>query len=411
MDILLGLLIGLLVAAAGFFLLRGRIATPGNPETPFPGAQGPSINELNINEEVNRAVQVALAQAMAQLSQQARHDREESIKLASERVAQVGGHELGKRAEVIDTTMKNVHESLTQRIAQLDSELRQLRELNVEKFGNVDKAVTELAKRTSDLNSVLSSSQARGQWGERMAEDLLRAAGLVEGINYEKQDTIEGRGRPDYTFLLPPSRVLYMDVKFPLDAYAKYVESVDDASRTTQRSEFLKAVRDRVRELEKRDYAVKTNASSLDYVLLFVPNEGISGFIHESDPNLIDWALERRVVLCSPLSLYSFLVVVRQAADSFHTEETAEQMMQLVNKFKKQWDMYVKSLEKVKKNFDSLQEELTSLTVGTRFKGLHRETRKIDELRQSRNVPELSEASGPGQDIIDIDDEFDDDGL
>jgi DNA recombination protein RmuC len=405
-DIILGLLIGLLVAGTGFLLLRGRLGTPPAPDVPLPVT--PTVS---MAEEVNQAVQAALGQAMAQMSVQARHDREESIKLASERVAQVGGQELTKRAEVFDTTMKSVHDSLTQRITQLDSELRQLRELNLEKFGNVDKAVSELAKRTSDLNSVLSSSQARGQWGERMAEDLLRAAGLVQGINYEKQDTIEGRGRPDYTFLLPPSRVLYMDVKFPLDAYAKYVEAVDDTARATQRGEFLKAVRDRVRELEKRDYVAKTNASSLDYVLLFVPNEGISGFIHEADPSLIDWALERQVVLCSPLSLYSFLVVVRQAADSFHTEETAEQMMQLVNKFKKQWDMYVKSLEKVKKNFDSLQEELTSLTVGTRFKGLHRETRRIDELRQSRNIPELAEVATSENDVIDIDEDFDDDGL
>lgn len=400
MDILLGLLIGLLAAGLAFVLLRARLNTPA---APLPIVEPPA--PLNVTDDVNRAVQAALSQAMAHMSQQARHDREESIKLASERIAEAGGQELGKRAEVIDTTIRGVHESLTQRISQLDSELKQLRELNVEKFGNVDKAVTELAKRTTDLNNVLSSSQARGQWGERMAEDLLRAAGLVQGINYEKQDTIEGRGRPDYTFLLPPSRVLYMDVKFPLDSYAKYIEAIDDSSRTTLRGEFLKAVKDRVRELEKRDYAVKTNAMSLDYVLLFVPNEGISGFIHESDPELINWALERKVVLCSPLSLYSFLVVVRQAADSFHTEETAEQMMQMVNKFKKQWDMYVKSLEKVKKNFDAVQEELDSLTVGTRFKGLHRETRKIDELRQRRNVPELPESTG---DFIDVDDDPDD---
>ncbi len=405
MDILLGLLIGLLTAGLAFVFLKARLTTPA---APLPTVEPPA--PLNVADDVNKAVQAALSQAMAHMSQQARHDREESIKLASERIAEAGGQELGKRAEVIDTTIRGVHESLTQRISQLDSELKQLRELNVEKFGNVDKAVTELAKRTTDLNNVLSSSQARGQWGERMAEDLLRAAGLVQGINYEKQDTIEGRGRPDYTFLLPPSRVLYMDVKFPLDSYAKYIEAVDDSSRTTLRGEFLKAVKDRVRELEKRDYAVKTNAMSLDYVLLFVPNEGISGFIHESDPDLINWALERKVVLCSPLSLYSFLVVVRQAADSFHTEETAEQIMQMVNKFKKQWDMYVKSLEKVKKNFDAVQEELDSLTVGTRFKGLHRETRKIDELRQRRNVPELPESTGDFIDIdIDIDEDSDDD--
>jgi len=264
--------------------------------------------------------------------------------------------------------------------------------------------VSELAKRTGDLSNVLSSSQARGQWGERMAEDLLRTAGLIEGINYEKQDTIDGGGRPDYTFLLPPDRVLYMDVKFPLDSFTRYVEAVDPTSKTQLRTDFIKAVRDRVKELEKRDYAVATARHSLDYVLLFVPNESINGFIHESDPTLIDWALQRKVVLCSPLTLYAFLAVVRQATESFHTEEAAGQILQMMSKFRKQWESYVKSLEKVKKSFDTMQTELDDLTVGKRFKGLHRETKKMDELRQRQNIPELE----PAPEIAEFDADFDD---
>jgi DNA recombination protein RmuC len=137
-------------------------------------------------------------------------------------------------------------------------------------------------------------------------------------------------------------------------------------------------------------------------VLLFVPNESITGFVHEADPELIDWALERKVVLCSPLTLYAFLVVVRQATESFHTEETAAQIMQMMGKFKKQWELYTKSLEKVKKNFDTLQEELDDLVVGKRFKGLGREIKKIDELRQRQNIAEL-----PAEDetLFEIEDE------
>jgi len=170
----------------------------------------------------------------------------------------------------------------------MDDEIKRLREQNAEKFGSVDKAVSDLLKSTGDLNNVLSSSQARGQWGERMAEDLLKAAGLIEGINYEKQDTISGGGRPDYTFLMPPDRVLYMDVKFPMDSYTKFVSATDTGVMASLKVDFMKAVRDRVKELERRDYVVSTTQQSLDYVLLFVPNESITGFIHEADPSLID---------------------------------------------------------------------------------------------------------------------------
>jgi DNA recombination protein RmuC len=380
MNNILFLVLGLVIGAAAIYLSRrqsdlGRTSTSGDGR--------------DIEATVAQAVGSALADALETLDQRSQRDRQDSINLASDRVAQASGEQLGRRAEQIDASLRGVQESIGLRIQQMDDEIKRLREQNAEKFGSVDKAVSDLLKSTGDLNNVLSSSQARGQWGERMAEDLLKAAGLIEGINYEKQDTISGGGRPDYTFLMPPDRVLYMDVKFPMDSYTKFVSATDSGVMASLKADFMKAVRDRVKELERRDYVVSTTQQSLDYVLLFVPNESITGFIHEADPSLIDWALERKVVLCSPLTLYAFLVVVRQATESFHTEETAAQIMQMMGKFRKQWESYVKSLDKVKRNFDNMQEELDDLTVGKRFKGLNRETKKMEELRKRQNIPEL----------------------
>src|SRR6478609_5722988 len=68
--------------------------------------------------------------------------------------------------------------------------------------------IAALSEHTQQLREVLASSKARGQWGERMAEDVLRLAGLIEGVNYRKQATLDdGAGRPDYTFMLPNGRV------------------------------------------------------------------------------------------------------------------------------------------------------------------------------------------------------------
>ena len=391
MNNILFLVLGLVIGAAAIFLARRQTDL---------GRSVASGSELDIDATVARAVGSALADALETLDQRSQRDRQDSINLASDRVAQASGEQLGRRAEQIDASLRGVQESIGLRIQQMDDEIKRLREQNAEKFGSVDKAVSDLLKSTGDLNNVLSSSQARGQWGERMAEDLLKAAGLIEGINYEKQDTISGGGRPDYTFLMPPDRVLYMDVKFPMDSYTKFVSATDTGVMASLKADFMKAVRDRVKELERRDYVVSTTQQSLDYVLLFVPNESITGFIHEADPTLIDWALERKVVLCSPLTLYAFLVVVRQATESFHTEETAAQIMQMMGKFRKQWESYVKSLDKVKRNFDNMQEELDDLTVGKRFKGLNRETKKMEELRKRQNIPELLAGD---DDAIDID--------
>lgn len=387
MDFLLPLALGLAIGAAILFLaLRNKTVQQDSATT----------SSTDLASSVQGVVQSALNEALTALNEQSRRDREESIKLAADRVAEASSERLGKSAKDIDTSMRSVQESLSQRMQQMDIEIKRLHDQNAEKFGNVDRAVNDLVKRTSDLNNVLSSSQARGQWGERMAEDMLRAAGFIEGVNYKKQNTIEGGGRPDYTFMMPPDRVLYMDVKFPMDSYTAFVAAVDQTSRDSLKKDFIAAVRARVTELQKRDYAVVTTEHSLDYVLLFVPNESITGFIHEADPNLIDWALAQKVVLCSPLNLYAFLVVIRQATESFHTEQAASHMMQLMNKFKVQWEKYVKSLDQVKKSFDKMQGELDVLTVGARYKKLAGEVKKIDDLRKQQNVPEL-----PASELVD----------
>ena len=402
MDFLLPLALGLAIGAAILFLaLRNKAVQQDSAST----------TSTDLASSVQGVVQSALNEALSALNDQSRRDREESIKLAADRVAEASSERLGKSAKDIDTSLRSVQESLSQRMQQMDIEIKRLHDQNAEKFGNVDRAVNDLVKRTSDLNNVLSSSQARGQWGERMAEDMLRAAGFIEGANYKKQNTIEGGGRPDYTFMMPPDRVLYMDVKFPMDSYTAFVAAVDQTSRDSLKKDFITAVRARVTELQKRDYAVVTTEHSLDYVLLFVPNESITGFIHEADPNLIDWALAQKVVLCSPLNLYAFLVVIRQATESFHTEQAASHMMQLMNKFKVQWEKYVKSLDQVKKSFDKMQGELDVLTVGARYKKLAGEVKKIDDLRKQQNVPELpaSELADDEIEPQDIDENIDED--
>jgi len=402
MDFILPLALGLAIGAAVLFLaLRNKTVQQDFAPT----------SSTDLASSVQGVVQSALNEALSALNDQSRRDREESIKLAADRVAEASSERLGKSAKDIDTSLRSVQESLSQRMQQMDIEIKRLHDQNAEKFGNVDRAVNDLVKRTSDLNNVLSSSQARGQWGERMAEDMLRAAGFIEGANYKKQNTIEGGGRPDYTFMMPPDRVLYMDVKFPMDSYTAFVAAVDQTSRDSLKKDFITAVRARVTELQKRDYAVVTTEHSLDYVLLFVPNESITGFIHEADPNLIDWALAQKVVLCSPLNLYAFLVVIRQATESFHTEQAASHMMQLMNKFKVQWEKYVKSLDQVKKSFDKMQGELDVLTVGARYKKLAGEVKKIDDLRKQQNVPELpaSELADDEIEPQDIDENIDED--
>ena len=402
MNIVLSVLVVVLAVVVAVLVLRSRTPIPPVELTP----PAPAVDPAVLQAEVARTVSSALTDALTRMNDEARKTREETIRLATDMVTKAGSEQIGSKGDLIDQRLSSVAEQVTKKMGEIDRALLDLRESTSKQYGTVEQAVAALTQRTDKLNDVLSSSQARGQWGERLAEDMLRAAGFVEGINYSKQSIIDGGGRPDYRFDIPPDRVLFMDVKFPLDKYAEFVSAPTEQLKTAGKNEFIRAVKDRVVELAKRDYVDKSADNTVDYVLMFIPNESISGFVHEADPTLIDFALERKVVLCSPLTLYAFLAVIRQATDAFHTEKTAAEIMQLVNLFQRQWDDYTKAVDKVEKSFQTLEADLASInTSGTRYNKLNAQVKKIEKLRKRQGVPELAVADG---EIVEADDENDD---
>jgi DNA recombination protein RmuC len=237
-----------------------------------------------------------------------------------------------------------------------------------------------LTENTRQLREALASSKARGQWGERMAEDVLRLAGMLEGVNYRKQASLAGAGRPDYTFLLPNDLVLHMDVKFPLDNYVRYLEAEGAVERTARREQFLRDVRARVKELSGREY-LDARSETIDCLLLFIPNENVYAFVNEHDRQLLDDALRNKIVLCSPLTLYAVLAVIRQAVDNFRLERTTNEILALLGEFATQWEKYALQLDRVQQRFDGVAKEYATLMT-TRHRALQRPLDKIESLRR-----------------------------
>ncbi|HYD10983.1 MAG TPA: DNA recombination protein RmuC [Acidimicrobiales bacterium] len=260
-----------------------------------------------------------------------------------------------------------LHESLARTTGELGAQL-----------ASHGEQTASLTATAGALREVLASPKARGQWGERMADDVLRLAGLVEGVSYVRQRATRHGTVPDVTFLLPGDRVLHLDVKFPIDNHVRWCETGDDAARVA----FLRDVRARVRELQGRGY-VDPAGGTLDYVLLFLPNEAIYSFVHEHDPALIDSALAQKVVLCSPLTLYAVLSVVRQAAEAAALERTSGEVLSVLGAFGQEWLRFCDSLDKVGRAVDSMERAYGEL-AGTRRRALERPLARIDELRRSR---------------------------
>ncbi len=327
---------------------------------------------------------------------------EEFLKIANETLSKQttsGEKELEGKKLLIDQTLRVMKEDL-QKVQELVMGFEKDREKKFGELANQLKSTAEqtgkLQETANQLKSALASTKARGQWGERMAEDVLRLAGFVEGINYRKQKALETAGtRPDYTFLLPQDLKVNMDVKFPFNNYLRYLEANGESDKEKFKSQFLKDVRVRIKEVTTRDY-INPTEDTVDYVIVFIPNEQVYAFINESDSTLLDDALKNRVILCSPVTLYAILAIIRQAVENFNLEKTTEQILSLLGSFHKQWTLFLKSLEKMGKRIDDAQREFTTLN-STRRNQLEKPLRRIEDLRKQKGI--LDEESFDEEDV------------
>jgi DNA recombination protein RmuC len=253
-------------------------------------------------------------------------------------------------------------------------------------------ATDQLSSTAVALREVLASPKARGQWGERVADDVLRAAGLVEGVSYVRQRALPGGTIPDVTFLLPGGLVLHLDAKFPLAAYVRCLEAGSEHERHRHRDDFLRDVRARVRELGGRGY-VDPSGGTLDFVLCFIPNESVYAFLHEHDAGLVDAALRQQVVLCSPLTLFAVLGVIRQSVEAVNLARTSDEILSLLGAFTDQWERFCASLDKVGRAVDTLERAYGEV-AGTRRRALERPLDRIDELRRRREVEPAGDPDG-----------------
>lgn len=354
--------------------------------------------ELFLESEVQRKANVEavienLKSAFGSLSLDAlSKSTDEFLKLAKERLESeraVGVKELDAKKGLIDQQLQR----MTAELQNVSNLMKELEKDRVEKFGELAsqlKTASEqtrtLMQTTNMLSQALASTKARGQWGERMAEDVLRLAGFVENVNYLKQKAIEGGGsRPDFTFLLPRDLKLNMDVKFPLDNYIRFLEADSDSDKARFRLDFLRDVKARIKEVTTREY-INPAQNTVDYVLLFIPNEQIYTFVHEQDSTILDEGIKNRVVFCSPITLFAVLAVIRQAVDNFALERTSNEILSLLGAFRKQWNEFVKKLELLGKRIGDAQREYDVLTT-TRRRQLEKPLDKIEELRTQRGLP------------------------
>jgi len=311
------------------------------------------------------------------------------LQLASANAEQRKGNK-----EEIESSVKDViqnHEKLLGEITRnLQKELKQSQEGVVDlktqnaairqQLETTAKITEGLQTSTEGLRNLLANNRLRGEWGEQVAEDLLLAAGFVEKVNYLKQTTTM-EGRPDFTILLPDGYKLNVDAKFPFDDLISYQEAKTPAEKKRALASFNTSIRNKIKGITSKDYIDPEN-QTLDFVMMFIPNEMIFSFVYEMLPDINQYASERKVVLAGPFGFTAVLRMVMQAHKNFHHEKSLMQILGLISKFQEEYEKFGESMEKLGRQLDTAQKTFMEVE-GTRSRQLTRVVEQISNRSQS----------------------------
>ena len=246
------------------------------------------------------------------------------------------------------------------------------------------KITKELSVNTEGLKKVLSNNQLRGQFGEQVADDLLKMAGFVQNVDYFFNKEQKGsETRPDFTVLLPDQTKINIDSKFPYNNLQRMTETDDKELKKKYKQEFEKDVKEKIKQVTTRDY-INPEDNTVDFVILFIPNEMIFSYIYDKMPDIWQEALTKKVVFSGPFSFTAILRMIKQSYENFRVQGNIKNIVSHVKAFEKEFDKFSESFYKIGDRIDSLDKQYKEVS-NTRFNQL---TRRVDRVKLEGSLEE-----------------------
>ena len=235
-----------------------------------------------------------------------------------------------KRERAVETLVKPISDSLKQ----VDEHVRELEKSRAEAYGGLSSQVASLLEtqralqaETGNLVKALREPQARGRWGELQLRRCLELAGMLEYCDFVEQVTVTGeerRRRPDVVIKLPGEKNIVVDAKVPLIAYLAAIDATDDVTRNAKLLDHARQVRQHVESLSAKSYWSQFEPTP-EFVVLFLPGEVFFRAAMDVDAELIEYAVSRKVMVTSPITLISLL---RAVAYGWNQQNLAERRAQ-----------------------------------------------------------------------------------
>ena len=274
-------------------------------------AQLVAVN-TRLQEQLN--IEHLMADKFKALSAEAISDNSEKfLKNANERIGTLV-KPLSEHLKNIETERARAQGSLTQQIATLAQSNR------------------TLEQETRNLTTALKRPEVRGTWGEIQLRRVVELAGMTNYCDFEEQVSVAsatgGQDRPDMVVRMPNQRTIIIDAKTPMDAYLSATESETDKARGEALARHAGQVRERARDLSQKSYW-RSFENTPEFVVMFLPGEVFLLPALERDPTLLDWAMERRVVIATPNTLMALLKTVEMGWQEVQLADKAREIGRL----------------------------------------------------------------------------------
>jgi DNA recombination protein RmuC len=353
--LLLGILIGLLLGAAG----AATVLKPNRER---------QRDELkSISADVLKQTGDSLAQRLAD---QRRAEEERA------------SAEMAQRAQEIKGLVQPVQEKL----GKMESEIGRLERERKEGQGQLSQMIRQLHEgvgtlrlETGNLVSALKRPSTRGSWGEIQLRNVVEMAGMVSHCDFVEQSTIqtdEGQLRPDMLVRLPGGKLVVVDSKVPLDAYLSALEATTDDEREAHIARHAKQTREHIAKLASKGYQRQFD-STPEFVVMFVPSDGIYQAALGQDPALIEYGVQQQVLMATPTTLIGLLWAVHYGWQQELIAESAREIAESARELHRRLGRFVEPLAKVGRQLDSAVSAYNK-AIGSFERGVIPQLRRIE---------------------------------
>lgn len=320
------------------------------------------------------------------LKEQQHEQLEQQARLIKEQITTTTERILKERAAELSTTNK---EQLSSILNPLHENLRQMKEaveksdreqtITMERLGQSIQENLKQAKEVGQqadrlANALTSENKTQGNFGELRLRQMLEDMGFEEGIQFEEQVTLKENGQPvlsedghrmipDVILHFPDQRDVIIDSKMSIKAYVDYCCADNDQQRHEALTRHIQSVRNHVKELANKKYYehAMEGHKKLDFVMMYIPNDGALQLALTNDPDLWKDAYQQHVIISDSRSLYMMLSILEMTWRQKRQAENQDLIMKTANEIIDRVQAFWERLKKVEDLFNKTHSAFTEL--------------------------------------------------